>query len=89
MIELGAFLLFQGLLAAFGRFFHFWLAVDQFLNVVIGSGWADEAYSAYCHRTSKWTKPIVNGIFFWQEDHCAEAFYSELKRRHLPPEYRV
>jgi hypothetical protein len=28
---------------------------------------------------------IINALFFWQVDHCRDAYESELKRHHLPP----
>ena len=32
---------------------------------------------------------LVNHIFFWQENHCKEAYESEAQRSHLPPELRT
>ena len=65
------------------------LAFDQVLNVLIGSGYCDETLSAFAHRRGGWRRVVINGIFFWQLDHCRASFESELKRRHLPVEYRV
>ncbi len=70
------------------RFFHLGLAFSQLLNVLIGSGYADESLSAFSHRTNGPLRPIINALFFWQEDHCRDAFYAEKGMKQLPPEYR-
>ena len=69
------------------------LAIDQLLNAIF-FGYADETLSARCHRNqfkswywSLW-REVINTIFFWQHDHCADAYESEIKRRQLPKEYR-
>lgn len=64
------------------------LVLDQVFNVVAGSGWADELYSAYAHRRKSWERRLVNGLFFWQRDHCKDAYEGEVERRQLPPIYR-
>ncbi len=76
------------LLACYDRLLPFLVAVDQVANTMIGSGYPDETLSAFAHRRQGWRRTVINGLFFWQTDHCAEAFASELKRRHLPREYR-
>lgn len=69
------------------------VALDQTLNALIG-GWADETISARAHRNSgksrRWARArkVIDGIFFWQKNHCRAAYDSEATRRHLPPEYR-
>jgi hypothetical protein len=65
------------------------IAIDQLLNVLIGSGWADETLSAFFHRRGGWRRTVINWMFFWQNDHCLQAHRSEIDRRHLPPEYRT
>lgn len=68
------------------------IAFDQLANAVLG-GWADETLSSRAHRLSvkgKFIpKMIINKIFFWQADHCKEAYVSEQLRNHLPPEFRA
>lgn len=71
------------------------LCVDQALNVVCfwlpGKGWADETLSSRAHRiraTHPRLRAVINAMFFWQEDHCRDAYQSELVRSHLPPELR-
>ncbi len=70
------------------RLWNLILWVDQGLNVLIGSGFCDETLSAYAHRKGGHLRNAINALFFWQDDHCADAYLSELNRRHLPPEYR-
>jgi hypothetical protein len=70
------------------------IAVDQALNVVFGSGYADETLSSYFHRRADWRERAVNLLFWWQKDahgkrnHCERAWMSEQQRRHQPPELR-
>lgn len=81
----------------------FQLAVvfDQFLNVLVCTiiepkekHWADETFSAHTYRHYregrwKWVYRLINHIFFLQDDHCKEAYESEINRTQLPPEFRV
>lgn len=76
------------------------IAVDQFLNVLVGmiiepnaKQWCDETMSAHLWRHNldgelTWLMRIVNGLFFWQDNHCREAYESEIFRRQYPKEYR-
>lgn len=73
-------------------FFQIALAFDQLLNALFG-GWADESLSSrswrlYIERNRPTPKTIINTIFFWQENHCREAYESELERLHVPPQMR-
>lgn len=68
------------------------IALDQLANTLVG-GWPDESISARCWRlrTSKpycYLRPLIDGLFFWQDGHCEAAYQSERERRHLPPEER-
>lgn len=68
------------------------VALDQLINAIFG-GYADETVSSRSHRAyadgkRKWTRDVINAVFFWQDDHCREAYESELKRNQLPPEMR-
>jgi hypothetical protein len=75
----------------------FLIAFDQLLNTMVyikGDGWgfADETLSARAWRLreqSPYPYRIINGLFFWQENHCKEAYESELNNKHLPVEYGV
>lgn len=76
------------------------VSFDQFLNVFTcmfiepnEKHWADETFSAHVHRhylRGKWKilRKLINFLFFWQKDHCKEAYESELNRMQLPPELR-
>lgn len=71
------------------RLWHLVLWADQGLNVLIGSGYCDEMYSSYAHRKGGLRRKVVNTMFFWQYDHCLDAYLTELQRKQLPPEYRI
>lgn len=73
-------------------YFQVLVAVDQLINTFFG-GMADETMSSRAHRLKiergrKWASLIINGLFFWQKDHCKEAYESELKRAHFPETMR-
>lgn len=64
---------------------------DQLANAVRG-GEPDETLSAAAHRRhlegrSGW-RNLINALFFWQGDHCQEAYMSEKNRKQLPKEYQ-
>ncbi len=68
------------------------VALDQLVNTFFG-GYADETISSRSHRAyvsgkRKWTRNLFNTMFFWQDDHCKEAYESEMERTQLPPEMR-
>lgn len=69
------------------------LWIDQSFNVLTG-GYADETFSARCFRqrhksdVHAFAYKVVNAIFFWQVDHCHQAFLNEKNRKGLPYEYR-
>lgn len=76
------------------------IAIDQLLNVLItplqGSAWADETLSARAWRADcdgRWfgciMRPLIDGLFFWQESHCRSAWLSEFFRQQLPPQDRT
>lgn len=75
-----------------------WIAIDQLLSVLIGLvayptvgrfHWADETFSAMAWRL-EWNAAvrIIDGIFFWQNEHCRQSYESEMERRHTAPAYR-
>ena len=81
----------------FQRLLQVLIALDQLVNafagLALGDGWADETLSAKSYRLRQekgWGKAynLINHIFFMQNNHCKAAYLSELKARHLPPEYR-
>lgn len=65
-----------------------WLS--QGLNTIT-FGDPDETFSARAHRDHKAGRSVlrnfVNGLFFWQEDHCQDAYWVEVNRKHLPNAY--
>lgn len=74
------------------KVFQFLIAVDQVFNTIAG-GWADETLSARAYRCSDkshWrvARKMIDGLFFWQKEHCRDAYLIETNRQQLPPEYR-
>lgn len=67
------------------------VALDQLVNTFFG-GMADETISSRLHRRrlrgSAFGAKLVNRLFFWQDDHCKEAYESEMTRQHLPEVFR-
>ena len=72
------------------------IAFDQMVNTLIPGGWADETISARAYRNSAnghrgWHRAmrVIDGIFFWQQEHCRGSYRAEQARLHLPPAYRT
>ena len=69
------------------------IAIDQFVNTLFG-GFADETISSVAWRKRNENKGwhflrcLIDGIFFWQVDHCKTAYESEQNRLQCPPELR-
>ena len=69
------------------------LALDQLANALAG-GYADESLSARswrCRNRTKWwarARKCIDRLFWFQPNHCFEAYESERLKRQLPPEYR-
>lgn len=64
------------------------IALDQLINTFLG-GMADETLSSRAYRHSmngsrKWPQRLIDLLFFWQPDHCKQAYLSEMERAHLP-----
>lgn len=66
------------------------VAFDQMLNAVLG-GTSDETLSSRAHRMrvkrhpyTWWLADVIDAIFFWDDDHCKEAYEGELLRRSAP-----
>ena len=60
------------------------VAVDQLANAVLG-GWADETLSSRSYRLHDkkfWfvAEKVINALFFFQTDHCKQAYEEELNR---------
>lgn len=55
--------------------------LNQSINVLLG-GYADETLSARAYRRDwKIFQRLINRLFFWQENHCKQAFDNELARK--------
>ena len=83
-------------------FFHnckqFLIAIDQALNVLLfifskNGAWADETLSAHAFRLEiekgiTWPRRLIDGILFFDKNHCEESYFSEIERQQLPPSLR-
>lgn len=74
------------------------IAIDQVLNTLVNRGFADETLSARCFRMTDvsrgWNRAhkIVDWVFwhfFRDYNHCYNSYLSEMRRKHLPIEYRT
>lgn len=73
----------------------FLIAIDQVVNTLVylkseGWGFCDETLSARAYRLRADSNgyKVINALFFWQDNHCLEAYESEMNRKHLPKEYQ-
>jgi hypothetical protein len=73
---------------------NFWIAVSQLLNTIIG-GSPDETVCARAwrhslegHKLSIYFVKTLNAIFFLQENHCKDAWESEVQMRQTSKEVR-
>jgi len=68
------------------------IAFDQFANALF-NGYCDETLSARIYRNRdvnifwRFYHWFVNTLFFWQDEHCYQAYLSEKERQHLPSNY--
>lgn len=68
------------------------IAIDQLINTLFG-GMADETLSSRAYRLELergrfWARKLIDGILFFDKDHCKESYESEILRRQLPPSMR-
>lgn len=68
------------------------IAADQLGNALLG-GWADETLSSRawrCRSRQPWKtlQPVIDGLFFFEAEHCRQSFESERLRLQSPPEER-
>ena len=69
------------------------IAIDQVLNTLVG-GFADETLSARAwrcrHDSRRWSiaRRVIDTVFFFDTDHCEQAYLNEFDRRHFPTHYR-
>lgn len=74
------------------------IAIDQLANVLIGlvcgyRSFADETLSAKAYRLElerdrTWARKLIDGLFFFDKDHCKESYESEVLKRQMPPSMR-
>lgn len=72
------------------------IGIDQLINTFFFGGFADETISARAwreevfHGHGKWTwvRGTLDALFFWEINHCKNAWDSEMQRRQMPVEYR-
>lgn len=68
------------------------VAIDQLFNALFG-GTPDETLSARAYRkqhsSTKWgvARRCIDVLFFFQPNHCMEAYMSEVENAHLPQIY--
>lgn len=73
------------------------IALDQLVNVwlcwlIPGGVWADETLSAKAWRIrGQWPRlyQLIDAIFFWEPDHCHQAYEIELARLETAPKERL
>lgn len=68
------------------------IALDQLINALHG-GWADETISSRAYRLRhrmpyRLYRFVIDLLFFWDADHCRQAYESERLRMQAPPELR-
>lgn len=74
------------------------IALDQLANVMIGlvcgyQSWSDETLSAKAYRLElergrTWARKLIDGLFFFDKDHCRTSYESEVLKRQMPPSMR-
>lgn len=74
-------------------YFQVLVAFDQLGNALLG-GYADETISSRAYRHAeikkdrRWPMVLIDHLFFWQDQHCKQAYESEVERQQLPPSMR-
>lgn len=67
------------------------IAIDQLANAIL-FGFADETLSSRAYRADKKGlifgkifRPCIDFLFFFQKEHCYQAYLEEIDKRQLPP----
>lgn len=68
------------------------IALDQLVNTLF-KGWADETLSSrawrhYVKGDYKWPKRLIDGLLWFDKNHCENSYLSEIKRMQVKPEMR-
>lgn len=67
------------------------VAIDQLANAILG-GYSCETISARCWRLRN-DEPyarlriVIDGIFFWQPNHCRSSYDAQVARHNMPRDY--
>ncbi len=69
------------------------IALDQFIGALLLGNEADMTISAQAwlwHLQGKrdWPYRLIDGLLFWDRNHCEESFRSEKERKQVPKEVR-
>ena len=71
------------------------LLLDQAFNTIL-NGSPDETLSSRAYRMhvkgkifGKIFKPLIDLLFFWQPNHCKNAYLAEVLRYQLPPDFLI
>jgi hypothetical protein len=79
------------------RLKHMAISLDQLVGSIItlGAAFPDETMSSYAYRLEAKGKffgllfrPLIDGLFFWMDEHCRKSWENEKLRYQLPPELR-
>ncbi len=69
------------------------IAIDQIFNTIL-FGYADETLSARAWRAEskgrcfgKFFRPLIDGIFFFDKNHCYKSYLAEVQRKQLHKDY--
>lgn len=70
------------------------VAIDQLANALL-LGSPDETLSSRAYRADRDGKafgrifrPMIDTLFFWQDQHCYDAYLAEVHRRQYPNSFR-
>lgn len=79
------------------RILNWLIALDQFLfcTVTLGNSKPNESASAAAwrlergdHWAGKFFRPIIDGLFFFDPDHCRKSYENLMAGKHMPPDIR-
>lgn len=75
-------------------FLNLGIAIDQLGNALTG-GSPDETLSSRAFRTDKagkrfgkFFRPLIDALFFFQPNHCQEAYMAEVRRKQFPKHFQ-
>lgn len=73
--------------------FNLLIALDQLVNALC-NGTPDETISARCWRCREvksfnFLRKVIDLLFFFEKDHCYNAYLAEVNRKQLAKEYTI